>query len=168
MAGLVGAFGAVALFSCSVAPLGATETGIAQARAKSPPGAEAFDHYCASCHGKRGEGLTTAPPIIGSGALPKYPRDDSSSTSNPSYSLNSNIQQDSSRVPGQLRRGAFQTAQDVFDYVSTRMPMPKTSAGTLRPEEYWAIVNYMLIAHGVAVPSDGVSASNAKTVNLQP
>ena len=56
-------------------------------------------------------------------------------------------------MPGQSKRGPFVTAQDVFDYVSTRMPMPKSSAGALKPEEYWAIVNFMLIAHGVVVPT---------------
>jgi mono/diheme cytochrome c family protein len=166
MAGFLGTFGILALAACSVTPLGATDTGIAQARAKSPPGADAFDRNCASCHGKRGEGLTTAPAIIGSGALPKYPRDDTSSSS-PAFSTGANVQQDSTRVPGQSKRGPFVTAQDVYDYVSTRMPMPKSSAGTLKPEEYWAIVNYMLIAHGVAVPTEGVTDANAKTINVQ-
>src|SRR5450432_4878478 len=84
IAGLLGAF-VVTLSACSVTPLGATDTGIAQARAKSPPGADLFDRQCASCHGRRGEGLTTAPAIMGSSALPKYPRDDTSSSS-PSFS----------------------------------------------------------------------------------
>jgi mono/diheme cytochrome c family protein len=168
MAGFVGAFGMFAWAACSVTPLGATDSGIAQARTQSAPGANAFDRYCASCHGKRGEGLSGAPAIIGSGALPKYPRDDSSSMINPLYATGANVQQDTTRVPGQSRRGAFLTAQDVYDYVSTRMPLPKNSAGTLKPEEYWAIVNYMLIAHGVAVPSAGVTEANAKTIVIQP
>ncbi len=166
IAGLLGAF-VVALSACSVTPLGATDTGIAQARAKSPPGADLFDRQCASCHGKRGEGLTTAPAIMGSSALPKYPRDDTSSSS-PSFSTNQQVQQDATRVPGQSKRGAFVTAQDVYDYVSTRMPLPKSSTGTLKPEEYWAIVNYMLISHGVAVPAEGVSEANATSINIQP
>jgi len=166
IAGFLGVF-AVVLSACTVTPLGATDTGIAQARAKSPPGADLFDSQCASCHGRRGEGLTTAPAIIGSSALPKYPRDDTSSSS-PQFSTNAQIQQDATRVPGQSKRGAFITAQDVYDYISTRMPMPKSSAGTLKPEEYWAILNYMLIAHGVAVPSAGINEANAKTINVQP
>jgi mono/diheme cytochrome c family protein len=167
MAGFLGASGIFALAACSVTPLGATDTGIAQARAKSPPGADAFDRECASCHGRRGEGLTTAPAIMGSGALPTYPRDDNSST-NPAFtSTNGQTQQDATRVPGQAKRPPFHTAQDLYDYVSTRMPMPKSSAGTLKPDEYWAILNYMLLAHGVAIPADGVTAANAKTVNIQ-
>ncbi|HEY4106558.1 MAG TPA: cytochrome c [Polyangiaceae bacterium] len=157
---------ALALAACSVTPLGASDTGIAQARAKAAPGADLFDRNCASCHGRHGEGLTTAPPIMGPGALSKYPRDDSSS-SNPAFATNANVQQDTARVPGQPRRGAFETAQDLFDYVSTRMPLPKSAAGTLKPDEYWAIVNFMLIAHGLAVPTEGVTAANAKSVQLQ-
>jgi mono/diheme cytochrome c family protein len=167
LAGTIGAFGIVALAACTVTPLGATDTGIAQARVKSPPGADAFDRECASCHGRRGEGLTTAPAIMGSGALPTYPRDDNT-TSNPAFATTGQTQQDATRVPGQAKRGPFRTAQDVYDYVSTRMPLPKTAAGTLKPDEYWAIVNYILIAHGVAVPADGVTAANAKAINIQP
>ena len=41
IAGLLGAF-VVASSACTITPLGATDTGIAQARAKSPPGADLF------------------------------------------------------------------------------------------------------------------------------
>ena len=167
MAGLLGAWGLLASSACSIPPLGATDTGIAQARAKSPPGAELFDRQCASCHGRHGEGLSTAPSIMGSGALPIYPRDDTAS-SNPAFTASSQRQNDAARVPGQVKRQPFRTAQDLYEYVSTRMPLPANSAGTLKPEEYWAIVNYMLIAHGVAVPAEGVTEANAKTVNMQP
>jgi hypothetical protein len=48
------------------------------------------------------------------------------------------------------------------------MPLPKSSAGTLKPDEYWAIVNFMMIAHGVPVPAEGVTEANAKSINIQP
>ena len=157
----------VSLVACSVTPLGATDTGISKARSQAAPGGELFDRECASCHGKRGEGLTTAPAIIGAGALPTFPRD-SASSSSPIFSANAQaqVQQDGARVPGQARRAAFHDAQDVYDYVSSRMPLPRSRAGTLKPEEYWAIVNYLLIAHGTLVPADGLSAANAKRVPL--
>jgi mono/diheme cytochrome c family protein len=156
----------VGLLQCTVTPLGATDTGIAQARVASPPGADAFDRECASCHGKRGEGLTIAPTVMGAGALAEYPRNDASS-SDPAYATNAPVQGDSAHVPGQSKRDPFHTAQDVYDYVSSRMPLPKSVAGTLKPEEYWAIVNYLLVANGVAVPADGVSDANAKSVRLR-
>jgi hypothetical protein len=104
---------------------------------------------------------------MGPSALPKYPRDDTSSSSQ-AFASTAQTQQTATRVPGQARRGAFATAQDVYEYVSTRMPLPTSSAGTLKPDEYWAVVNFMLIAHGVAVPAEGVSEANAKTLNIQP
>ncbi len=163
---LVGSALSVALLSCTVTPLGATDDGISKARAASAPGAEEYDHECASCHGKRGEGLTTAPAVMGVGALPTYTRDDSSSSST-TFTSGQTQTGDNARVPGQSKRGAFHTAQDVYDYVSSRMPLPKSRAGTLTPEEYWAIVNYMLVANGTAVPAGGISEANAKTVQLR-
>ena len=166
VAGLSCAALSVGLLHCSVTPLGATDSGIAKARTASPPGADLFEHDCASCHGKRGEGLTTAPAIMGSGALAEFPRDDTSS-SDPAYATSAPVQGDSAHVPGQSKREPFRNAQDVYDYVSSRMPLPKSQAGTLKPEEYWAIVNYMLIAHGVNVPAGGVTDANAKSVALR-
>ena len=154
------------LVHCSVTPLGATDSGIAKARSAAPPGADAYDRECSSCHGKRGEGLTTAPAIMGSGALAEFPREDTSSSS-PAFATNAPTQADVAHVPGQAKRDPFRTAQDVYDYVSSRMPLPKSQAGTLKPEEYWAIVNYMLIAHGLAVPAGGVTESNAKSIALR-
>ena len=154
------------LSNCTVTPLGASDDGIAKARIQSPPGADMYDRECASCHGKHGEGLTTAPAVMGAGGLPTYPRDDSSSSSS-TFATSAQIQGDATRVPGQSKRQPFRTAQDVYDYVSSRMPLPKSRAGTLKPEEYWAIVNYLLIANGGPVPAGGVTEANAKSVALR-
>jgi mono/diheme cytochrome c family protein len=166
IAGLVGAALSFGLLHCSVTPLGATDSGIAKARVASPPGADAFDRECASCHGKRGEGLTIAPAVMGAGSLAEYPRNDASS-SDPAFATSAPVQGDSAHVPGQAKRDPFHTAQDVYDYVSSRMPLPKSAAGTLKPEEYWAIVNYLLVANGVAIPAGGVTEANAKSVALR-
>ena len=157
----------IALLDCTVTPLGATDDGIAKARAASAPGASEYDEECSSCHGKRGEGLTTAPALMGSGALPTFPRDDSSSSSG-AFATSGQVQGgDAARVPGQSKRDPFRTAQDVYDYVSSRMPLPKSKAGTLKPEEYWAIVNYILVANAITVPAGGVTEANAKSVALR-
>jgi len=47
------------------------------------------------------------------------------------------------------------------------MPLPEKRAGSLSPEAYWSIVNFMLLAHGVAVPEGGVTPDNAGTVKLK-
>jgi mono/diheme cytochrome c family protein len=158
----------IALAACSATPLGASEPNMANAKQKAGPGGELFDKECAACHGKRGEGLTNAPAIIGASALAEYPRDKSLSTS-PAMSNNAQQQAgDTTRPPGAPSRDPFRTAQDVFSYVSTRMPLPKSRAGTLKPDEYWAIVNFMLIAHGSAVPDGGLNAGNAGSVQIAP
>ena len=158
----------IALAACSTTPLGASEPNMANAKQKAGPGGELFDKECSMCHGKRGEGLTSAPAIIGAGALAEYPRDKSLST-NPALSNNAQNQaQDSTRPPGAPSRDPFRTAQDVYSYISTKMPLPKSRAGTLKPEEYWAITSFMLLAHGSAVPDAGLTADNAASVQIAP
>jgi mono/diheme cytochrome c family protein len=157
---------ALALGACSATPLGATEPNLANAQKKAAPGSELFEKECAGCHGKRGEGMSNAPAIIGATALPEYPRDKSLSTS-PALSNNAAQQaQDSNRPPGAPSRDPFRTAQDLFNYVSTKMPLPKSRAGTLKPEEYWAITNFILVAHGASVPDGGITPENAGSVPI--
>lgn len=164
-AGALLGFGFLLMGACTVTPLGATDDGIAKARTAQPGGAEEYEHECSSCHGKRGEGLTTAPAVMGVGGLPTFPRDDTSSSSN--TFATQQAQGDATRIPGQSKRGSFRSAQDVFDYVSTRMPLPRSRAGTLKAEEYWAIVNYMLVANGTPVPEGGVTPVNAASVKIR-
>ncbi len=167
LGGTVTAFG-LALAACSATPLGASEPNMANAQKKAGPGGDLYQKECAACHGKRGEGLTNAPGVIGAGALPTYPRDQSLST-NPALSNNAQQQaQDSSRPPGAPSRDPFRTAQDLYNYVSTKMPLPKSRAGSLKPEEYWAVTNFMLVAHGSAVPDGGITAANAASVEIAP
>lgn len=157
---------ALALGACSATPLGATEPNLANAQKKAAPGSDLFGRECAGCHGKRGEGMSNAPAIIGATALPEFPRDKSLSTS-PALSNNAAQQaQDSNRPPGAPSRDPFRTAQDLFNYVSTKMPLPKSRAGSLKPEEYWAITNFMLVAHGSSVPEGGITAENAGSVQI--
>ena len=158
----------IALAACSATQLGASEPNLANAQKKAGPGNDLFEKECAACHGKRGEGLSNAPAIIGATALPEYPRDKSLST-NPSLSNNAAQQvSDSNRPPGAPSRDPFRTAQDLYGYISTKMPLPKSRAGTLKPEEYWAITNFMLVAHGSSVPDAGITAENAGSVQIAP
>jgi mono/diheme cytochrome c family protein len=167
LGGSVAALG-LALGACTSTPLGASEPNLANAQQKAGPGGELFQQECATCHGKRGEGLTNAPAVIGAGALPTYPRDQSLST-NPALSNNAQQQaQDSSRPPGAPSRDPFRTAKDLYDYTSTKMPLPKSRAGSLKPEEYWAITTFVLLAHGSAVPEGGLNESNAASVQIAP
>jgi mono/diheme cytochrome c family protein len=152
--------------ACSVTPLGATEANLQAAHQKATPGAAVYRRECAACHGERGEGLASSPAIMGSGALALYERDPATST-NPAMQDPAERQRQQNLPPGADTRGAFRTAQDVFNYVSREMPLPRSKAGSLKPEEYWAVVNYLLMGHGVQVPEGGVNASNAANVPVK-
>ena len=39
--------------------------------------------------------------------------------------------------------------------------------GSLKDEDYWAVVNFILIANESAVPPNGVNAANASTVEIR-
>jgi hypothetical protein len=99
---------------------------------------------------------------MGPGGLPVYPKE-SGMAMNAAFSDPSELKlREASRPAGAPKRDPFNTAQDVFNYVSHQMPMK--AAGSLKPEEYWAILNFILVAHGVAVPQGGVNVNNANSV----
>jgi len=154
------------LGACSVTPLGATQPNITAATQKASPGAAVYRRECASCHGERGEGLAQSPPIMGSGALPVYERDPATST-NPAMQDPAERLRTANLPPGADVRGAFRTAEDLFKYVSREMPLPRSKAGSLKPEDYWAVTNFVLLGHGVPVPAGGVNASNAAAVPIK-
>jgi len=149
---------------CTTTPLGATPEKLAQAN--QLPGAAVYRRECASCHGERGEGLGQTPGVMGSGALPTYERDPST-LSNPALQNLSEQQREKNLPPGASLRQPFKTAADIHEFVSKNMPLPKGKAGTLSPDDYWAVTNFMLVGHGVAVPSGGVTAANAASVPLR-
>lgn len=156
---------ASALAACATTPLGATDAQLAKAREATPTGAEVYAAHCARCHGDRGQGKS-APQLIGVGALPKFPRASSDRTQQ--FTDPQEIdQQVQTRPPGTPTREAFNNAGDVFNYVSKNMPKGDL-AGTLKPEEYWAVVTFILTAHGVQLPPGGVTPQNAESISLEP
>jgi mono/diheme cytochrome c family protein len=146
---------------CSSASLGAPPKTLAAARARTPEGAALYDRECAGCHGTRGEGLSSTPSVMGPAALPTFARGDSRMDG---PVLDSALEKEGEQPPGEPTRPAFRTAEDLFAYVSKWMPLPQERIGCLEPEEYWAVVNYLLIANGSPVPANGVNAGNASTV----
>jgi hypothetical protein len=169
----MGAAGLAALLfllvaACGVTQLGATDANLAQARDRAAQGADLFARECARCHGERGEGQAGVPAIMGAGALPVYPGDQSRSADT-SFSDPQTLQEEARfRPAGAPSRDPFRTAQDLYGFVSTRMPLPKERAGSLQPDAYWALVNFILTAHGSQVPDGGVNAANASSVPAAP
>jgi mono/diheme cytochrome c family protein len=130
-AGLV--LGALPLLACATTPVGTQSGRLEQANAS--PGRAVYQRACAGCHGQSGEGVGSAPPVMGKAALQAYER---------------------------------KTAEELHKYVSREMPLPKAKAGSLSPEQYWAVVNFMLLAHGSDVPEGGVNEQNAASVAVKP
>jgi hypothetical protein len=154
--------------ACASTPRGATDGNLDQALRGVPEGATLFAQQCAGCHGQRGESSGTAPYVLGPGALPEYPRE-KNLTADPAAGDPAALRLEArSRPLGAPWRDPFRNAQDLYNYVSKYMPLPEKKAGSLTPEAYWAIVNFMLVAHGVRVPTGGVNPQNASTVKLTP
>lgn len=152
--------------ACASSPRGATEANFAKAKSGSGNGWELYRQNCAGCHGERGESVSGAPRIMGEGALPELPPERNYAmdpTAGDPASIRLRAQ---TRPAGAPWRDPFRSAQDVYNYVSKNMPLPEKSAGTLAPDQYWAIVTFMLQAHGVAVPPEGITPANAGSLKL--
>src|SRR6185295_13270062 len=146
---------------------GASDANLVLAKSRAAQGASLFDASCTSCHGPRGEGLAGAPPILGVTGLPRYPRDQSGVQV---YRDPNQVQrQNENRVPGVASRPEFVTALDLYNYLrqhanglerpALSLQPAATGAPPLTEEECWAIVNFMLIAHGSNVPAEEISAA---------
>src|SRR5687768_11350410 len=107
--------------ACSSTPLGAPPKTLAAARARAPEGAALYARECAGCHGGRGEGLSSAPSVMGPSALPIFARGD---TRMNSLELEDGIEKEGLETPSEPTRPAFRTAEDLFAYVSKWMPLP--------------------------------------------
>lgn len=159
-------FAAAFLAACASTQYGATAANVAKAQRQAPDGSALFQQKCAGCHGARGESVNRAPRIMGPGALPDYPaeRDNNADPAAGDPELLKLRAQ--TRPAGAPWRDPFRTADDLYRYVSKNMPLPADRAGTLSADQYWAVINFMLVAHGVQVPPEGVTAANATSVKL--
>ena len=153
--------------ACATMSRGAATENMAQARSGAAEGWSLFKENCAGCHGERGESVSSAPRIMGAGALPEYPREHNMNVDPASGDPELLKLKAQSRPAGAPWRDPFRTAQDLYGYVSKNMPQPANRAGSLSAEQYWSIINFMLLAHGVQVPAEAVSEGNASSVKLQ-
>jgi cytochrome c len=152
--------------ACTATQFGATEANLARGRTITTRGADLFTKECAECHGDRGEGLAQAPAVLGPGALPVFPRD---SAATGSLAINDPEQlriRQQTRPAGAPWRDPFRTAPDLFEFLKTHPA--KKRAEWVAPDDYWALVTFMLAAHGSAVPAGGINADNASSVTIQP
>jgi hypothetical protein len=157
---------ALLLEGCAITPSGASDAHLAQAKSRATRGAAVFDASCAGCHGPRGEGLAGAPAILGATGLPRYPRDQAGLQL---YQDPNQVQrQNQDRVPGVASRVEFVSARDVQGYLKDHLAQVKTGASNLSEDDSWALLNFLLIAHGSNVPAEEISAANAHDVIIRP
>jgi len=151
-------------FGCAVTQMGATAADLARAQDQAAPGATTYAAACAKCHGQRGEGLASAPALMGPGALPEYPRN-SGGSGDPGFIDGQQLQIEAQARPaGAAWRDPFRNAQDVYNFASTHMP--KQHGGELKQGEYWAVVNFLFAAQGVSLPAGGVGPANASSIPI--
>jgi mono/diheme cytochrome c family protein len=106
-------------------------------------GQKLYGKYCANCHGDNGEGSKKSPPVVGKAALPLDPP-----------------------AGAKVRKTPFHTAKDVLDFISKNMPAKKP--GSLKPEEYAAILAFDLKANGVDVTNKHIDPTSAEKIVLHP
>jgi mono/diheme cytochrome c family protein len=164
--GVWAALGAFALSACAADRTGATEGDLMRAGDRASSGARTFALACSHCHGRRGEGTTFAPAILGPSALPEYAR---APTVARGFAFQDPqdleiAQQTRSREPA--TRNPFRSARDLYDYVTGHgVPM---GFRRLSPADGWDVVSFIAVAQGVSVPPEGVTPANASTVRLRP
>jgi cytochrome c len=104
-------------------------------------GGKLFGKYCAKCHGDAGQGTKKAPPVVGKEALPLDPP-----------------------AGAKVRKTQFHTAQDVAEFVATKMPANKP--GSLTADQYYAILAFDLKANGVDVSNKKIDPKTAAEIKL--
>jgi len=155
---------ALAWLGCATTQTGAMPGDLARAHDQAGPGETMFANECARCHGSRGKGLSSAPAILGAGALPEYPRN-TGGAGDPSVYDPQMIQiQAQTRPAGAAWRDPFRTAQDLYAFTSRHLP--KTRAAELKDADYWAVVGFMLAAQGANLPTAGVTPANAASIPI--
>ena len=156
--------GAAASLRCATIKSGATPDDIARAHDQSAQGASVYSNECASCHGGRGEGLASAPAVLGPGALPEYPRD-TGGVGDPTITDPQLIQiQAQTRPAGAPWRDPLRNAQDLYTFTTTHLP--KSRAANLKDADYWAVVSFMLAVQGVSLPGGGIGPANAASIPI--
>ena len=127
--------------------LRAQDIGIGPSGRNLPPGsgtaqqgAVIFAAKCAVCHGETGEGGSTAPPLLGGKETLNTPR------------------------PVRTIGSYWPFATTIWDYVNRAMP--RNQAGSLKPDEVYALTAYLLYRNDIIREPDVISASTLPKVQM--
>jgi len=153
----------LASLACATTPLGAQPADLARGRDQFLQGGTVYANECATCHGARGEGLASAPAILGAGALPEYPR--TAGAGDPTITDPQLIQiAAQTRPQGAAWRDPFRNARDLFTFTTTHLP--KSRASALKEADYWSVTSYLLAVQGASLPPGGVDPANAGSIPI--
>lgn len=127
-------------------------------------GAMVFAQRCSTCHADRGQGLTaewraTWPATHQNCAAakchgPNHPED--------GFALPNNY---APALIGPATLSRFDNALALHAYVSHAMPW--SAPGTMPPDQYWKVVNFLLWTNGFIDVPYGVNANNAASISLK-
>jgi cytochrome c len=126
-------------------------------------GAEVYSEHCITCHGDRGQGLTLEWRLTWDPEHQNCNRPNCHGLNHPPEGFYlPNMYAPAIVGPDALEE--FQTAQDLFGFISTRMPFQEP--GVLSQEDYWALAAFLLRQNGVALPGADLGAGNASRILL--
>lgn len=125
-------------------------------------GAYTYWMHCMVCHGDRGQGLAVF--------RYSYPKNDQNCSSpkchgGPLPPAGFGFP-DAPAIMGDGTLAQFQTAEQLYAFVSTRMPYQ--SPGILSGEEYWNLVAYLLKEHNALPSGTTVNAADAGAIPVHP
>jgi cytochrome c len=100
-------------------------------------GKQLFAEQCASCHGDTGQGTDDGPALVGKTVLPELPRE------------------------GAKRTAVFRTAADVLAFAAENMPAD--DPGSLAPDQYAAVIAFILRVNGIKLDTP-IDAAVAVTI----
>ena len=120
--------------------VGPTGIGLPKGRGTAAQGRALFAERCASCHGLKGEGANGFPALVGGlGTL---------GSGEPKLTVGS----------------YWPFATTVWDYINRAMPYQ--SAGTLTPDEVYAVTAYVLAMNGIIPESLELNEQTLPTVKM--
>lgn len=106
-------------------------------------GQKLYGENCASCHGAGGEGKGNSPAVVGVKTGKALPLDPPASA--------------------KYRKTQFKTVGDVLDF--SQKSMPPGAGGSLKPDEYLAIIAFDLHANGIDLDKP-LTADSAKATTI--
>lgn len=126
-------------------------------------GEKVYNLRCITCHGDRGQGLTawrpTWPPERQNCSIPKC-----HGLAHPPDGFYMPV--DAPPIMGPTALARFETARDLFDFISVKMPFQEP--GILSQDEYWALTAYMLQHQGVLKQELPVGPATASQILIHP